>query len=63
MPTFNKSYLVKCPLETAFAHWVAEDTEVEVTHAGFQSTESHDMHASGWDNYLAGFEAHVGKAC
>ena len=37
-------------------------TEVNVTHSGFQSKESYDMHASGWDNYLEGFQAHIGSS-
>ena len=32
-------------------------TEVSVTHAGFESAESHEVHASGWDSYLEGFKA------
>jgi len=36
-----------------------DGTEVTVTHSGFESAESHGMHASGWDNYLDGFAAHI----
>ena len=39
----------------------ADGTEVGVTHSGFSSAESHDMHASGWDSYLEGFTAHLGR--
>lgn len=36
-----------------------DGTEVGVTHSGFQSKESLELHASGWDSYLDGFEAHI----
>ena len=58
-------------------HWVGSDettevdvtfedhpdgTEVHVMHSGFTSSESLDNHSSGWDSYVAGFTAHIGKA-
>lgn len=36
-----------------------EGTEVSVTHSGFASSTSYDNHASGWDNYIEGFTAHI----
>ena len=39
-----------------------DGTEVSVTHSGFQSAESLEMHASGWDSYLEGFKAHIGNS-
>ena len=40
----------------------ADRTEVNVTHSGFRSEESLEMHASGWDSYLEGFNAHIGNS-
>jgi len=39
----------------------ADGTEIQVTHSGFQSADSYENHASGWDNYIAGFTAHIGQ--
>ena len=36
-----------------------DGTEVEITHAGFESSTSYDNHASGWDSYIDGFAAHL----
>jgi uncharacterized protein YndB with AHSA1/START domain len=36
-----------------------DGTEVNVTHSGFQSSESLEMHSSGWDSYLEGFTTHI----
>jgi uncharacterized protein YndB with AHSA1/START domain len=34
-------------------------TEVQITHSGFESSTSHDNHASGWDSYIEGFTAQI----
>lgn len=36
-----------------------DGTAVHVTHSGFASPESLQMHSSGWDSYLSGFAAHL----
>ena len=36
-----------------------DGTEVNITHSGFKSSTSYDSHASGWDNYIDGFTAHL----
>ena len=36
-----------------------DGTEVQVTHSGFDSSTSHDNHASGWDSYIDVFTAQL----
>ena len=40
-------------------HGHPDGTEVRITHSGFQSSSSHDMHATGWDSYVDGFTSHL----
>ena len=34
-------------------------TAVTIKHSGFSTQESRDMHASGWDSYIAGLTGHL----
>ena len=36
-----------------------DGTEIRLTHSGFQSAESREMHSTGWDSYIDGFKAHL----
>ena len=36
-----------------------DGTEVQLTLSGFQSAESYDNHAAGWDAYIDGFSAYL----
>jgi uncharacterized protein YndB with AHSA1/START domain len=36
-----------------------DGTAIDITHSGFQSETSRANHDSGWDSYIAGFEAHL----
>ena len=36
-----------------------EGAAITIRHTGFQSEQSRDMHAAGWDSYITGFIAHV----
>lgn len=76
METFSKAYVLEFPRELVFSRWVGSDettevdvtfqdhpdgTEIPVTHSGFKSVDSYENHGSGWDNYVAGFTAHIGQ--
>ena len=34
-------------------------TDVHIVHSGFESDDSYDNHASGWDSYINGFVLHL----
>lgn len=36
---------------------VPDGTRIDISHSGFASPESHAMHDTGWDSYIAGFTA------
>ena len=36
--------------------------QVTLKHSGFESAESRDRHASGWDSYAQGLERHLNEA-
>lgn len=37
-------------------------TRIEIHHSGFDKPESVEIHATGWDNYIAGLERFIGDA-
>jgi uncharacterized protein YndB with AHSA1/START domain len=41
---------------------VIKCTTILLQHSGFQKQQSADMHASGWDSYIQGFEAFLAQS-